>query len=284
MMQLYRSSGHHFMILHQEQFRVSLEAFDGPLDLLLFLVRRTEVDIQDIEIAKVADEYLAVLHHATTVDIDMAGEFLVMAATLIEIKSRSLVPADQQFEDDEAESRSENKIDPREDLIRQLLAFQRIRTAGEELEAKKMRFALRYKARVQVRALEVEEEPSLELEDVHILDLADAYEHIASAIDFARLGEHRIEIDDTPIELCQEDLLDRLSRSNVGSISLSSTFDGLKATERVGMFLATLELVRVGKVTVMQDLQWGEITICQCAPESPNAPILESLNPPTTNH
>jgi chromatin segregation and condensation protein Rec8/ScpA/Scc1 (kleisin family) len=98
------------MILHQDQFRVSLEAFDGPLDLLLYLVRRTEVDIQDIEIAKVTDEYLAVLHHATTVDIDMAGEFLVMAATLIEIKSRSLVPAEQQCEDDAAESASDDKI------------------------------------------------------------------------------------------------------------------------------------------------------------------------------
>ncbi|MBC8202427.1 MAG: segregation/condensation protein A [Planctomycetes bacterium] len=254
------------MILPQEQFRVSLEAFDGPLDLLLYLVRRTEVDIQDIEIAKVTDEYLAVLHHATTIDIDMAGEFLVMAATLIEIKSRALVPADQRNEEESDESTSESKLDPREDLIRQLLAFQRIRTASEELEKKKSLFALRYRTRVQIKEVEVEEEQSLELDDVHVLDLADAYEHIASAIDFARLGEHRIEIDDTPIELCQEDLLDRLSRSIDGTITLHSTFDGLKTVERVGMFLATLELVRTGKVTVAQESQWGEITIEKISP------------------
>jgi len=251
------------MILPQEQFRVSLDAFDGPLDLLLYLVRRTEVDIQEIEIAKVTDEYLAVLHHATSIDIDMAGEFLVMAATLIEIKSRSLVPADQLSEDNADDSTGESKLDPREDLIRQLLAFQRIRTAGEELDKKKALFALRYRARVHFKEIPIEEESALELDDVHILDLADAYELIASAIDFTRLGEHRIEIDDTPIELCQEDLLDRLSRSNDGTITLNSTFDGLKAAERVGMFLATLELVRMGKVTVAQDSQWGEITIEQ---------------------
>ena len=229
------------MVLPQDQFRVSLEAFEGPLDLLLYLVRRTEVDIQDIEISRVTDDYLAVLNHASSIDIDLAGEFLVMAATLIEIKSRSLVPA--------------------EDLIRQLLAFQRIRTAGEGLDWQRQQFALRYRARVSIREVAANDEPSLELEDVHILDLADAYEHIASAIDFARLGAHHIEIDDTPVELCQEDLLDRLKRSPDGTITLNSTFEGLKAAERMGMFLATLELVRVGTVTVFQETQWSAITI-----------------------
>ena len=262
MMQLYRRR--HFPIdFMQEQFRVSLDAFDGPLDLLLYLVQRTEVDIQDIEIAKVTDAYLAVLHDAKTIDIDMAGEFLVMAATLIEIKSRSLVPADQQSQEDIPDGDSEGRMDPREDLIRQLLAFQRIRTASEELDARKSRFAMRYRTRVQIREIEPEEEPALELDDVHILDLADAYEYIASSIDFTRLGEHKIEIDDTPIELCQEDLLDRIDRSSSGSITLNSTFDGLKAIERVGMFLATLELVRLGKVAVLQESQWGEIMIAK---------------------
>ena len=261
-MQLYPRR--HFPIdFLQEQFRVSLDAFDGPLDLLLYLVRRTEVDIQDIEIAKVTDAYLAVLQHAKTIDIDMAGEFLVMAATLIEIKSRSLVPADQQAQEDSPDGDSEGRIDPREDLIRQLLAYQRIRTAGEDLDTRKSRFAMRYRARVQIREIEPEEEPALELEDVHILDLADAYEYIASSIDFAKLGEHKIEIDDTPIELCQEDLLDRIDRSSSGSITLISTFDGIKTIERIGMFLATLELVRMGKVTVLQESQWGEIMIAK---------------------
>ena len=249
------------MVLPQDQFRVSLEAFEGPLDLLLYLVRRTEVDIQDIEISRVTDDYLAVLNHASSIDIDLAGEFLVMAATLIEIKSRSLVPAEQRSEVEGDEIDAVGEMDPREDLIRQLLAFQRIRTAGEGLDWQRQQFALRYRARVSKREVAENDEPSLELEDVHILDLADAYEHIASAIDFARLGAHHIEIDDTPVELCQEDLLDRLKRSPDGTITLNSTFEGLKAAERMGMFLATLELVRVGTVTVFQETQWSAITI-----------------------
>jgi chromatin segregation and condensation protein Rec8/ScpA/Scc1 (kleisin family) len=122
---------------------------------------------------------------------------------------------------------------------------------------------MRYRTRVQIREIEPEEEPALELDDVHILDLSDAYEYIASSIDFTRLGEHKIEIDDTPIELCQEDLLDRIDRSSSGSITLNSTFDGIKAIERIGMFLATLELVRMGKVTILQESQWGEIMIAK---------------------
>ena len=261
MMQLYRRSSSEHMILPQEQFRVSLDAFDGPLDLLLYLVRRTEVDIQDIEIAKVTDEYLAVLHHATSIDIDMAGEFLVMAATLIEIKSRSLVPVEQLAEEESDQTEGDSKLDPREDLIRQLLAFQRIRTAGEELEKRKALFALRYRARIQIKEVEVEEEPALELEDVHILDLADAYEHIASSIDFSQLDGHHVAFDDVPIEICQADLLEQLGSSENKRVCLHETFQGLPVAERVGMFLATLELVRLRKVTVQQDDISGNIVI-----------------------
>jgi chromatin segregation and condensation protein Rec8/ScpA/Scc1 (kleisin family) len=80
------------MNMPQEQFRITIDAFDGPLDLLLYLVRRAEVDIHDIRISQITEEYLQVLRDGVSVDVEMAGEFLVMAATLIEIKSRSLVP------------------------------------------------------------------------------------------------------------------------------------------------------------------------------------------------
>ena len=123
------------MAIHQEQFRVSIDTFDGPLDLLLYLVRRAEVDIYDIPIAQISDEYLEVLRQSPSVDVEMAGEFLVMAATLIELKSRALVPEDQ-IADLDKEMPEESRIeDPKGDLIRQLLAFQRIRTASELLHA-----------------------------------------------------------------------------------------------------------------------------------------------------
>ena len=109
------------------------------------------------------------------------------------------------------------------------------------------------------------EEPStehaLELDDVHIIDLADAYEHIASAIDFERIGEHHVAFDDVPIELCQEDILDRLQRSHAQKLTLQETFQGMQLQERIGMFLATLELVRLRQITIVQDDHFDSIII-----------------------
>ncbi len=245
----------------QEQFRISIDAFDGPLDLLLYLVRRAEVDIHDIPIAAITDEYLEILRQGASVDVEMAGEFLVMAATLIEIKSRSLVPPEQVLEDDEAHREGE-KEDPRGDLIRQLLSYQRFRTASELLEAKRNTFALRFEVRVGIpKQLVADEEPSLELDDVHILDLSDAYEHIASSIDFTQLDGHHIAFDDVPIEVCQEELLAQLESSARKEVCLHETFKGLPLAERVGMFLATLELTRLRKITVQQDDISGDIVI-----------------------
>jgi segregation and condensation protein A len=241
------------MALPQEQFRISIEAFDGPLDLLLYLVRRAEVDIHDIPISRITEEYLEVLRQGASIDVEMAGEFLVMAATLIEIKSRSLVPPEHVQEDDDSHGDENANEDPREDLIRQLLSYQRFRTASELLETRRNVFALRNEVNIGIPKQTVkDDEPSLELDDVHLLDLSDAYEHIASAIDFTQLDGHHIAFDDIPIELCQEDLLDRLERSHEKELTLQATFSGLSLQERVGMFLATLELVRVRKVTIQQ--------------------------------
>ena len=242
------------MSLPQEQFRISIDAFDGPLDLLLYLVRRAEVDIHDIPISEITDEYLGVLRQSASVDVEMAGEFLVMAATLIEIKSRSLVPPEQALEDDQEHGKENQNEDPRGDLIRQLLSYQRFRTASELLEKRRNAFALRYKVQIGIpKQPTPDNEPSLELDDVHFIDLSDAYEHIATAIDFTQLDGHHIAFDDVPIELCQEELIERLNRSPDRSLTLLSAFSGLPLAERIGMFLATLELVRMQKVTVHQD-------------------------------
>lgn len=250
------------MYIAQDQFRISLACFDGPLDLLLYLVRRAEVDVQNIPIAQITDEYLDVLRASAAVDVEMAGEFLVMAATLIEIKSRALVPPDQVAEDDQEQESPEDISDPKSELIRQLLSYQRFRTASELLETNRLSHALKFNVSIGISTIpEFAEEPTLELDDVHLLDLSDAYEHIASSIDFTRLGEHHVAFDDIPIELCQEDLLDRLQRNKESNITLQSTFVGLPLAERVGMFLATLELVRQRRVSVFQESADGSIVI-----------------------
>ena len=254
----------------QDHFRIHLEAFEGPLDLLLFLIRRAEVDIADIQITRITDEYLAILSEAAQVDVEAAGEFLVMAATLVELKSRTLIPVEVR----EALREEAVDRDPRQALIQQLLDYQRIRLAAEGLV--ETRDAANARIAVRIRTLDVEREEALvelDLEDVHAMDLADAYERIASVINFDRLGDHVVSIDDTPIVLHQADLLDRLQRRDGTAMDLLEIFAGCSAPQRVGLFLATLELVRQGHVHVDQEGD-GPILLqlleCNQAPDGVN--------------
>jgi len=251
----------------QDNYRISLDSFQGPLDLLLYLVRRAEVDIHDIPIATITDQYFAVIRQAERVDVELASEFLVMAATLVEIKSRVLAPADGDGGSDGADgasSAAEDPTDPRHELIKQLLAYQRYRVASEELDMRRVLFEQRYPSRPAWQYFEPAEEDveaELELDDVHVFDLSEAYERIAAAIDFARLGAHHVEFDDTPIELYEQDLLDRLEHTPEKRLTLQQTFEGQSQVQRIGLFLATLELTRVRRITVRQDDIDAEIII-----------------------
>jgi segregation and condensation protein A len=265
----------------QEDYQVALESFHGPLDLLLYLIRRAEVDVEDIPIAAITDQYLDFLRRLDDIDIDMAGEFLVMAATLVEIKSRVLMPAEARGGDgseggEGGEGRAADQLtgaDPRRELIQQLLAYQKFRITADELDARRRAFEQRYAvrpARVSRDATEQDEDGvameaaevlELELDDVHALDLSEAYERIASSIDFARLGDHTIEIDDTPIALHQEDLIDRLGRAAERTLRLQDAFEGQSAGGRIGLFLAALELVRLRRISVRQDDIEGDVLL-----------------------
>lgn len=236
----------------QQDYKVRLDSFEGPLDLLLFLVRRSEVDLHDIPIAEITDQYLALLHHADKVDVELAGEFLVMAATLVEIKSRTIAPPDPDQSDEEIVSEDSSE-DPRADLIRQLLRYQRIRLAAERLDDGRVRFSHRTEASAKSEIEESDPAEGLDLEDVHVMDLAESYERIASAINFDAMGDHRVAVDDTPIALHQTDLVDQLTRRNGEPLTLQDIFAGRSAGHRLGLFLATLELVRMHRVDFLQE-------------------------------
>ncbi|MBT8487145.1 MAG: segregation/condensation protein A [Phycisphaerales bacterium] len=262
----------------QEDYRVTLDAFQGPLDLLLYLIRRLEVDVTAIPVAEVTDQYLAFLNEVDDIDVELAGEFLVMAATLIELKSRTLMPpetADTDAADGDAPRPA--VIDPGQELVQQLLAYQRFRLAAEALDERRNAFFQRYPVRParggRDDAAAFESEPvELELDDVHVMDLADAYERIMSSIDFDRLGDHVVEVDDTPIALHQADLLDRLERSGIGRLTLQTVFAGHSRVQRVGLFLATLELARLRRIDVQQPTIDAEIEIVLVSGEEPISP------------
>ncbi len=261
-------------MLLQDEYLVRLDSFCGPMDLLLYLIRRVEVDIHDIPIAQITDQYLSFLRQVDDIDIEAAGEFLIMAATLMEIKSRTLMPPESietdQGDADTVRGAPDEPTDPRFDLIRQLLDYQRYRIASETLENRRQAFIRQFPC----QPFRADDEPPddsplpLELADAHVYDLYESYERIITSIDFAHLGDHRVKIDDTPAALYQADLLDRLGRADGGRLTLQETFQGCARVQRLGLFLATLELVRLRRVDVRQQDLLAEIMIELRAEES----------------
>lgn len=248
-------------------YRVRLEDFDGPLDLLLHLVRRSELDAVEIPISRIADQFVEHIERASRVDVEVGGEFLVMAATLMEIKSRSLMPA----EDAGAAVRAgKDEEDPGASLIGQLLAYRTFRDAAERLDERRTRFERYWPAakigvdRDSIREL-VEAQGDADLEDLTIGDLIAAFTTVAEAVNFERLGEHRVQFEDTPIELHAADVLERLgrqaTRTGTARLTFAELFAGASRPEVIGLFLATLELTRQRKIAVEHDAETGMITI-----------------------
>lgn len=244
-----------------EEYRVQLDAYAGPLDLLLYLVKRHEIDLHDIPIAKLTDQYMAHLRLIQAIDVDTAGEFLVMAATLLEIKSQVIVPTGEQEQTD-SDSPQEESFDPRLELVQQLLAYKAYKDAAAELERREDAWAKRFPATAK-KAKKLANEDSaqqkdLDLEDVNVMDLCEAFSHILSAI--GQTNQHEVTYDDTPISLHADDIADRLSRE--GRMTLGQIFVGRRnQSEMIGLFLATLELVRQRRIRVVQEDISGEISL-----------------------
>ena len=271
----------------QEDYHITLDAFKGPLDLLLFLIRRAEVEITDIPIHEITEQYVAFLKEVDAIDIETAAEFLVMAATLVEIKSRVLQHRKMRNEAGEGASDdldlNLDESDPRYELVQQLLAYQRYRDAAERLDHLREEYEQRFpaapgrrdaKQRAEIESQIDEAHFEVELEDAHVFDLFDAYERIIESVDFSRLGEHEVQDTDTPIGLHQEDLVDRLSRAPGKRITLQEAWLGRSRGDVIGLFLATLELVRQRRVTAVQDDIHGEIMLE--LNDDPDATVVEA--------
>ncbi len=218
-------------------YRVNLDIFAGPLDLLLYLVRKEEVDIYDIPLAKITDQYLHYLEMLKQLDIDLAGDFLVMAATLMEIKSAMLLPKAEPEQMGQEESG-----DPRAELIRQLLEYKKYKDAANLLDAAAERHQERFgRPTSLINQLVPEAEPEVDMDRVSIWDLLEAFDSVCKAIGTqAYTGHIR---DDTPIDLYQIEVLHRLQTE--GPLTFERIFDAKpNRLVMVGLFLAMLELIR----------------------------------------
>lgn len=259
-----------------QPYTVRLNAFEGPLDLLLHLIRRAELDITEISLSTVTDQYLHHIEQLADVDVEAAGEFLVVAATLIEIKSR-LVNPDTENQPITRTRRGENEeLNPAAELLRQLLEYRSFREAGDALETRREDWDKRYPSgraaadrNAIKQAVARPEGEDLDLDELDLYQLVAAFQKIIDTVQFDRLGEHAVLDDDTPIELHAADLIDRLKRETSlddatgerSTYSLRSLFEGRRKPEVIGLFLATLELVKQGAVTAYQDRINGEIVL-----------------------
>lgn len=229
-------------------YRVKLDAYSGPMDLLLFLIRREEVDICDIPISLITEQYVQYIELIQTLDPEAAGEFLVVAATLMEIKSRMLLPTPPSEEVDE------EMIDPRLELVRQLLEYKKFKDAARHLEESANERAKRF-ARSPV--MPPRDSDEIELDHLDIWSLFDAFNALLEQTGL-REAVHKIGVDDTPIALHAEDILDSLERAG-GSEPFEKIFSGRDKPEMIGLFLALLELIRKRRIRASQDRSFDTI-------------------------
>jgi segregation and condensation protein A len=221
-------------------YKIQLEnLFAGPLDLLLYLVRKEEVDIYDIPISRITQEYLKYIDMLSGLDIELAGEFLTMAAALMEIKSAMLLPRTSLIDDGEGDGEG---ADPRSELIRQLLEYKKFRDAANLLESRQSDQQEKFPRPDSILSnIKTDQEPELDMDDVSVWLLLETFDNLMRSI--GRYQDYSEIQDDTPIDYYQVDILQRLQKR--GPMTFEHVFqDCSSRSAMIGLFLALLELVR----------------------------------------
>lgn len=232
-------------------YKVDIDVYNGPLDLLLYLIKREELDIYDIPIARITEQYIAYIQMLKEIDPEAVGEFLVMAATLMEIKSRVLLPRPPVADDNE-----EDLSDPRSTLVRQLLEYKKFKDAARSLEQSALERSLRHERQP---AMPEKNPDDLELESLDIWSLFEAFNRMLQQIGKAG-GFHQVGVDDTPITLHAADITDALQRSG-GRQKFEELFAGRTRPEMIGLFLALLEMIRQRRVHAIQERATSSILV-----------------------
>ena len=232
-------------------YKVKLEVFEGPLDLLLYLIKKEEIDIYDIPIAKITDQYLEYLELMQLLDLSIAGEFLVMAATLIHIKSKLLLPPDQTEVEQE-------ELDPRAELVKRLLEYKKFKEAASEL-AQKESHQKHFFARVGP-GFDLDELPPSEEDFVEasLFDLITAFTKVLK--DMPKEIFHRVIKDEFTVSEKIHDILHMLCDRK--KILFTELFKAAKNKfEVITIFLAILELIKIREISVRQIASFDEIEI-----------------------
>jgi len=238
-------------------YRVELDRFSGPLDLLLYLVRRNEIDLRHFPVARVTAQFQEYMEVLQALDLGIVGDFVVMASTLIEIKSRMVLP-----EENEVEAAPEegpiSAGDPRSELIQQLLEYRRFKEAAVALEARADEWQERYPRLAGDKPTASKDPTADRIKEVELWDLVSALSRILRRADVAPEGH--IRYDETPISVYVEQIGNRVRAEE--EVRFTTLFDATTLRSKItGMFLAVLELLRHHSFRAEQDTPFGEIII-----------------------
>src|SRR5580658_2172957 len=242
-------------------YKVQFEVFEGPLDLLLYLIKKEEVDIYEVNLTRLATQFLGYVEVMRMLDLEIAGEFLVMASTLMYIKSRELLPKEQQVqnaEEDEGE-------DPRWELIRQLVEYKKFKDAAAQLQAREWDQENSF-PRLPVRP-EAPAPAAAPRAEASLFDLINAVTEVLKRVgqreDLREIFEDRWSVSE------KIEFLIKLTAEK-GSVKFSELFSGATSrTEVVCTFLALLELIRLKQLVCVQSADFGEIEITRAPVAEP---------------
>jgi segregation and condensation protein A len=242
------------------EYKVKFEVFEGPLDLLLYLIKKEEVDIYEVNLTRLATQFIEYIETMSMLDLEIAGEFLVMAATLMHIKSRELLPVEQRAEGEEEEEGE----DPRWELIRQLVEYKKFKDAAAQLQTLEDRQDRVFPRTPGKLEFEPEERRGSE---ASIFDLVNAVNSVLQR--FGKREDLREIFEDKWSVSEKIELLMRLC-SERPALRFSELFAGMTSrSEVVVTFLALLELIRLKQIAVLQREAFGEIEICRVQLQSP---------------
>ncbi len=238
-------------LLQDQEHTIRLPDFEGPLDLLLYLIHRNELDIYDIPIETVTRQYIELLRSMENLDLEIAGEFFVMAATLMYIKSRMLLPKKDRID---APDDGEEDIDPRWELVGQLVEYKKFKEASSEIETLILHSHDRIARIGPAEAVEAVERP---LEPVDRIGLWNTFNQVLRRL-AERITEGEIQAEHVSVADRMEHVLLQLKQRD--NFLFSELFDSVTSLNAiVATFLAVLELARLGTIRIAQDSAFADI-------------------------
>lgn len=258
------------MELIKDDYKVMLEVFEGPLDLLLYLIKKDEVDIYDIPIGRITDQYMEYLNLMKVLDLNIAGDFIVMSATLMLIKSRMLLPVEERKDDQE-----EEEEDPRWDLVRQLVEYKKFKDAADHLEDLELHMENVFGR--ESDHVELGAAPDIDMRDASIFDLIASLNEALGRVQEEDLQE--IFAEEYTVSQKVTYIVENLKIAS--RICISDLFGGMTSRQEiVCTFLAVLELMKLGKIACVQDDRFGDIVVEPREPDpEPELPPEEEEEP-----